>query len=37
MTPSLFHYLLMGLILAGLVAGGIYLARHDTADQSKRR
>lgn len=36
MNASNFHYVLMGIILIGIVLGGIYLARHDTADRRKR-
>lgn len=35
MTPAIFHYIIMGVIVVGLVIGGVYLARNDTADPKR--
>lgn len=37
MTSEIFHYILMGIVVIGLVFGAIYLARHDTAAEKYRK
>ncbi len=37
MSSEVFHYILMGLVVIGLVAGGIYLARNDMAADRNRK